>query len=157
MKTSWFSRCFDRHFDKYLMMENDMRRWMRLIEGKMISVCEAMVDFTAATTYRDHNEFAFTLPIGSGGWIQIDARVHLARVIYIRNIQTFADDHPDQFKPNRESYRSGVRLGNGETRRMLRFVVDRIRQDFPHVDKIVGDRLTGARANSDFSMTDMAI
>jgi hypothetical protein len=117
---------------------------------------EAAIDFTAATVDLEANTFGFKFPISGGGWIMVDAAVYLGRTIYIQNIVTFGE-HSDNFKPNSSSHKLGTKIGTGETRRMLRFVVKRIKQDYPSVDKIVGDRMSGARADAVFSMTDMPI
>lgn len=117
---------------------------------------EAAVDFAAVTSHHEDNIYAFTFPVVDGGWIQVDAAVYLSKVISIKNIATFGE-HSDNFEPRRKTYKIGTRIGTTETRRMLRFVVDTIRQDYPNVNKIAGDRLTGARADVADSMTSMAI
>jgi hypothetical protein len=113
----------------------------------------ASLVFDQAKVVRHENSFNFKLPIEGGGCIIIDAKVILSRRILVSNIWTQGViDRDDTFKPSYQSHAIGVRLGTTMIKKLLHFVVDRIKQDYPNVDMIMGDRLTGARAGGGITM-----
>jgi hypothetical protein len=72
-------------------------------------------------------------------------------VMDIYDFWTRAGDHPETFATNSRSnakeYTTGIKLGAGDTRKLLRFIIDKV-NEYAKVKSIKGARMTGARARS---------
>jgi hypothetical protein len=118
-----------------------MREW--------ISLFEDVVDFDRAVVQHEGRDYYMLLPLNQGGKIMIDATVVLNTLI-VRDIRSLGDNPESSHTLSKSGNRRRTfKIGPAEVRKMLEFVVDRVRQDFPKIDNIKGNRVTGARAPDD--------
>ena len=91
------------------------------------------------------DRYFFTVPLTGGFDLLISGDIKNKTTLDIFDIKVEgAEDHPDQFVTGNQSWdecRHGVRLGTAEVRRILRYVLGRIRQDHPAVDRLSGGRV----------------
>ncbi len=123
---------------------------------------EATLDLSHASAEKFGDiGYEFTIPVNGGGHLQIGATVILGRTVIITDIiPVDVTQHDDAFDddPNvKRIYGSGVNLGTKEVKHLLRYVLDRIRQDYPNIKMIGGERVTGARGPKADRLVTMAI
>jgi hypothetical protein len=129
-------------------MRNLMRQFMNIINEE-IDVAATTVSHQFASWHRpDQNRYVFTIPLGNDAFIKVFCEVNAETLDFV-DIQIDgdgADEHPDAFTTtNKGWYSNGIRIGAGDTRRVLRYVVDQVRQDHPAIKHLTGERVTGAR------------
>lgn len=79
----------------------------------------------------------------------------------IYDVQADVYDHPlaEPTKSNDfgAAYAKTLKVGAGETRRVFRYILDRVRRDGFEIKSVSGERVTGARAFSDRKMAAMTV
>jgi hypothetical protein len=120
-----------------------------LSESQVVDLSSASVSVRQAG---DAVRYVFTFPLQHSTNLSIVARVlddDDGELIQIDNIEMVGGEgNPDSFETSNKDwswYKHGIRLGTSQTRRVLRYVMNRIRQDHPNVRRVAGTRTTGAR------------
>ena len=107
-------------------------------------------------------EFEFSIPLDHGATLRILALV-ADDLLKIDNIWLVGSaNHPDTFATTNQDgydgrYKSGVRLGTKEMRRIMRYVLDTVREEHPEVRRVVAKRITGARHASGHEHLSLAL
>ena len=116
---------------------------------------EAIADLTSVDVrpakLGDDHSYLFTIPLDHNAVLLVVATVK-GDVLEITDINTEGyEEHPDRFETTNQSwdaYSVGVRLGGGQMRRILRYVVQHVRQEHPNIRRVQAERRTGARYQS---------
>ena len=76
--------------------------------------------------------------------------MYFGKVAYVKNIVTTGvSDHQDYFEPTQgvgTRPRQAIKVGTNTTKKMFHVVIKFLKDHYPKLEKITGDRTTGARA-----------
>jgi hypothetical protein len=132
-----------------------VRNFARLMpKDEPVAITES-IDLREAVVQKidvDHEggEYRFDVALDHGAqmhvFVSMDAETG---VMDIHDLWTKAGDHPKAFATSTryhfEYYKTGIKLGAGDTRQLLRFIIDKV-NEYATVKSIKGSRMTGARA-----------
>ena len=126
-----------------------MRQLMQVIEA---ALSEATADLDGIYVER-HKQwggecYTITCPLEGEAFLELSLRVDGDVLDVVDLLVEGPDDHPDRFQTTNSDwrlYKSGIRLGTAEMRRVLKAMIGIVRKEHPEIRSVKAERITGAR------------